>query len=470
MKCLKYLLTLILLQSCSLAPRYVEPSVDAPEEWRLEANLDSTVANIRWWEQLNDPVLDRLIQEALEYNNDIKIAIYNVRQFYANLEIVSSQLYPQIFGNGLATKTEIPLALTPGVTGIRRITDDFRLNVNMLFELDLWGKLRSESDAALAELYAQQEAQKSVVLAIVTGVANAYILLREFDRDLQISRDTLKSRQESFNLAVLRYEEGLTSELEVRQAESEVLNAAARMVDFELLIAKQENLISILVGHAPDYVERGLAIDQWSLPPEIPVGLPSELLLSRPDILQAEQNIRAANAEIGVARANFFPNITLTGFYGYESLELHNLISSLARTWQYGVILLQSIFRGGKLDGELDFAIAAKCQAYYEYEAVVLNAFKEVDNALVSHQTAREQREIQQKRVSVLKEYLSLATLQYDNGQTDYLNVLDAERNLFAAQLDFASAESDVFTTLIDIYKSVGGGWVIDANSQVCAQ
>lgn len=459
------LLPILLLNSCVLIPAYRPPIVDLPEEWRFDGNESSTLANVRWWECFEDPVLDCLIQEALSYNNDIKVAICTVKQYSAIVGIVKSDLYPQLFGNAIASENEASLSVNPGL--LKRIIDDFQLNVNGFWDLDLFGKIRSATISAIDQYMAKKEEQKTVVLTVVSAVARSYIQLRGFDDALEIAKATLESRDKSFEIAKIRYDEGLTSELEVKQAESLVESAAAAIVNIELQIAQQENLISVLIGKAPSPILRGLNAEEWRQPPVVPAGLPAELLMNRPDIVQAEFLLKAANANIGVARADYFPNIRLTGFFGFESLELKDLLKEASRNWQYAARALQSIFQGGRVVNQVAEAEAVKCIAYFTYESVVLNAFKEVEDALIGYEQAIKQRAIQQRRVEVINDYVELARLQYANGQVDYLNVLDAERDLFTAQLDLTAAEASVFTRLIDIYKATAGGWVEEANIQV---
>lgn len=463
---LSFLVLVLICSSCVLYPRYQRPCVEVPDHWRFEANEAESYANYRWWEELGDPVLDCLIVESLENNYDIKVAIERVSQYAGQLMIARSQLYPQIGGLGTATREQISgdifnFSFLPGFS---RISNDFLSTLTASYQLDIWGKILSGSDAALARLISQEEVRRTVVLTVVSSVASAYILLRQFDKQLEISVNTYKSREESFHLATLRYLGGLTSELEAKQAESEMEVAEARVVQYELAVALQENLISVLVGHPPTAIPRGKLLEGMALSPSVPAGLPSALLEQRPDILAAEYNLIAANANIGVARAAFLPDFSLTGAYGNESTTLKDLLTGNATTWFYGLTILQAFYTGGRLTGQLQVAESIKWQAYYQYCQVVLDAFKEVDDSLVSYQKSRELFEVQRRRSAALSEALRLATLQYNNGQVDYLNVLDSERSLFNAQLDMVAAQGDSFLALVDLYRSLGGGWVIDAD------
>lgn len=513
MKLSKYTVVMLLLQSCVLHPPYQQPAVEIPEQWRftsddtsddLELELEqmpvpneendlekqmrgvqSININRLWWDQFNDPVLTGLIDEALQSNQDIKIAIFRVEEYAARFGIAKSQLFPQIYGNAFASKQEESLGgvtptstiteeVSPGgdivqtetVLPVKRITDLFGLNVTLSYEFDIWGKIFSATQSARAELYAQENVRRTVVLTVVTAVASGYIRLRELDQELQIALETDKSYTESYRLAKLRYDKGLSSELAVKQAESLISLAQAEVVRLRGLISIQENALSVLVGHPPTSIERGLTITEWPEPFGVPSGLPSELLFQRPDILQAEQQLIAANARIGVARAEYFPSISLTGLFGFESLELKNLFRDTAQTWTYGLNLLQPIFTGGLISSRVAAAEAIKYEAYYSYIQTVLNGFKEVEDALVFYRQSKELFEVENNRVKILNEYLHLATLQYSNGQTDYLSVLDAERSLFDAQLDLAKAQGDIFLALIEIYKALAGGWLDQADSR----
>ncbi|MDP1879796.1 MAG: efflux transporter outer membrane subunit [Parachlamydiaceae bacterium] len=486
----RYLLfgcSLLTLHSCVvLYDRYQRPSLEMPEKWRLPENEESTSLNAKWWEQLNDSVLNDLVLEAIENNKDIKIAIARVDEFIARVGVISSQLYPQINaqGSALRQRTSQTLAGTqdfgsssgggifpfpgngvfPFFTPVSPYANDYRAVINASYQLDLFGKIRSATDASIAEMLAQAENQRTVVLTIVSNVATAYVTLRQYDAQLEISLKTLKSREESYELAKIRFEEGLTSELEVKQAASEVDEAIIQVIQLQYLIPVQENLISVLIGHPPDLVARGRSIDEWSLPIDIPAGLPADLLEQRPDIKEAEYQLVAANATIGEARAQFFPDITLTGYYGYESGQLHKLFIDPSRTWQIFGNLLQPIFEGGRLISNLDLTTAIKRQAYYNYQQTVLTALKEANDAFIAYEQSKKGVLAEMQRVKDLTDYLKLATLQYENGLVDYLNVLDAERRLFGAQLDLAQAQAYVFTSLISIYQALGGGWVSDAD------
>jgi outer membrane protein, multidrug efflux system len=455
-------LIFIIFVSCTFQPPVPIAVVNVPSEWRFQASEESVWNNIRWWEQFEDPVLSDLIKEALENNRDLKVAIDRIYQFAALLGIARSQLYPQIDLTGSAVRQELSIDVSPLPLGFRRITNEYTYLFNLSYEVDIWGKVRSAVDSAYADLRGSIYIERGVVLTLISAVATSYIQLRQFDKQYEVAKETVQSRTDSYKLAKLRYEEGLTSELEVFQAESEIENAAAQMVQYEILIPQQEDLLSVLLGRAPGTIERGDLLSEIKLPPVVPAGLPSSLLEQRPDLLAAEESLISANAQIGVAVANFFPQISLTGFYGGESLELRHLFTKRARTWLWGGNFVQPLFTGWLLTNQLREAEAITLEALHSYESAILNAFKEVDDALIAHEKSKELFEIQTKRVSANTNYLYLAILRYNNGQTDYLNVLDAERNLFNSQLDYVSAQANCFLTIIALYKALGGSWLCD--------
>lgn len=461
----RFFIFLLLLTGCTLSPRYERPPVEIPNNWRSLYNESTSNTNYTWWEQFGDPVLIELVDEALENNNDLKTAMCRVCEFIGRLEVVQSKMFPQINAFASGVRKEIPADVTALPPGVPRVFNQYDLIFSASYELDLWGKIYSATEAARAELMAQVNARRTVVVTLVSSVASTYILMRQYDMQLDISRQTLVSREEAYKIARARYLGGLTSELEVRQAEAERQTAAAQVLNFETLVAEQENLLSVLIGRPPQCMDRGMRVNEMFVPFNLPAGIPSEILDQRPDIMQAEDNLIAANASIGVARANFFPSITLTGQYGGESLVIGHLFSNPAKMWNYGIAIAQPLFTGGFLTGQLKIAEAIKCEAYYQYFQTVLNAFREVEDALIAHENFKKLDIVTKERVNALKEALHLANLQYNNGQTDYLNVLDAQRNLFAAQLDYAQALSNTLLSLIEIYRSLGGGWVVEADS-----
>jgi len=335
----------------------------------------------------------------------------------------------------------------------------YSLDLGVSFELDLWGRLRRGTEAARADLLAVEENRRTVILTLVSAVATAYVNLLNLDRQLEISRETVRSRAESLRIFDLRFKGGTISELELQQLRSEYETALATIPAVEKQIAQQENSLSVLLGRNPGPIARGGTLQKLVLP-EVPAGLPSEVLERRPDIRQAEQQLVAANARIGVAKAAFFPTISLTGLLGVASADLSNLFSSDARTWSFAGSVNQPIFTGGTLTGQLQVSEAQQKQALYYYQQAIQTAFSEVENSLVDQGKTREQAAAQARQVEALGRYAYLAKLRFENGYTSYIEVLDAERSLFQAQLQLTQTQSQLYLALINLYKALGGGWV----------
>ncbi len=458
---------LLLLSACNFAPQYSRPELDdMPEGWRTLNDDGSTLCNIRWWESLGDPILNNLIETALENNKDLQVAIWRVKEYWGQYEIVRSALFPQINFSGQAFKERLPLNanFTHFLPGINPIIQNYQGLFNLSYEFDFWGKIRNQTFAAYSQYIAQIENRKTVVMSLVASVARGYIYLRQLDLEIKISRETLESRIESLRIARARFEGGLTSEIEVAQAASAYEEAVAAVKELERQIPQQENLLSVLLGQSPKDIMRGKPVNEFDLPAEVPVGLPSDLLTRRPDILAAENRLIAANANIGVARAAFFPQINLNAFYGRDSFLLSQFFNKGSKTWEIGGNLLQQIFTGGALFGQLDVSKAQQKETLFQYEQTILTALREVNDALVGYEKSQEIFATYEADVIALQEYLRLSWLRYYEGQTQYLTVLDAERTLFSAQILLAQSQADQFLTLVDLYKALGGGWVLDAD------
>lgn len=446
-------------------PYYVQPPLDIPENWRFESNNDSTICNVRWWQQFNDPVLEQLIDAALANNKDIMIAIQRVYEFYGRFGVVGSALIPEIDGNASFTRQKVPLAVFPPTSPEFRLFNIYEGFLSLNYLIDFWGQVKALTEAQYAEYLGSVEARRNVVLTVVGSVANTYILLRQLDLQLKISRETLKSRLQSLDLARIRFELGETSELEVVQAEALMESAAIEIKRLERDIPQTEDLLSILIGFNPQDIPRGLELNEIATPIDIPAGLPSDLLLQRPDVLEAEDRLIAANARVYAAYTNYFPQFTLTGEFGSASTPLHQFLKNPADFWAWGVTGFVPLFYAGKLDFQVMEAKAIYEQAYYNFQQVLLEAFKEVNDALIGVQKNKELLIEQEKQVKVLREYLKLATWRYEEGEVDYLNVLDAERTLFDSELAYATAQADVFTAIIELYTALGGGWVTEADA-----
>ena len=454
------LVTLLVLAGCTVGPDYVRPEVDTPEDWRYVIEDASGTVNVQWWKQFDDPVLDGLIQQALEGNKDVRIAAARVEEFAARVDIIRAGFYPQIGYGGSVDRNSSSRETLPA--GMSRINDSYLASLNVGWELDVWGRIRRATEAARAQLLAEEEARRTVILTLVTSVATSYVNLRSLDRQLEIAIETLESRGESLDLFIIKFEGGVVSELEVAQIRSEYEQAAVRIPSIERQIALQENAISILLGNNPAAITRGKNIYELVLP-EVPEGVPSELLARRPDIQFAEQNLVAANAQIGVARSQYFPTISLTGLFGYASTEFSDLMQSSAEFWGIGGQALGPIFSGGRITGQVRASEAVQRQALFGYTRTIQTAFREVDDALISSVKRREELAAQGRRVDALKDYARFAQIRYDEGQVSFIEVLDSERRLFDAELLQTQSRSDVYVSLVSIYKAMGGGWIVEA-------
>jgi multidrug efflux system outer membrane protein len=343
--------------------------------------------------------------------------------------------------------------------GVNPDMDVYRTNLDLSFEIDLWGRLRRATEAARAELLASEEAQHTVTMTLVSDVAQAYFELLELDREAEIDRRTLESRRNSLSLVSYRYDGGLASELDVKRAEEELAATAAAVPDVERQIAQAENRLSILLGKNPGQIARGASLDNQVMPPEVPAGLPSALLERRPDVLGAEQQLVAANARIGAAKAEFFPQISLTGAFGTESVSLSDFFTGPSRAWQAGPTVALPIFHGGRLSANLHATEARDQQAVIRYRQSIQQAFKEVEDALIFHSKARQIHIERERRVSAARQALALADLRYANGISSYLDVLDTQRQLFSAETDLAQISRDQLISVVQLYKALGGGW-----------
>jgi len=459
-------LALLSVSACTaVGPDYVRPEIDSPDAWRVDYAAAADVANTRWWEQFDDPVLTQLIDIALRENKDVRIAAARVEEFTARLAITRSGFYPQIGYNGQASRNQASREVFGGVpSGTGRTYSDYSATLNAGWELDVWGRIRRATEASRAELLAQDENRRTVILSLVSAVANTYVTLRQLDRQLEVSQNTLATRAEALQLFEIKFKGGVISELELAQVKVEYEQAAAAIPPIERQIALTENALSVLLGHNPESIPRGKSIDTLLLPP-VPAGAPSALLENRPDIRAAEQNLVAANARIGVARAQYFPSISLTGLFGYVSDELDNLLQNSANVWSLGGGALGPIFTGGAITGQVRASEAVQRQALVAYLQTVQTAFRDVDDALVNVQKTREQLEAEGRRVQALRDYARLAKLRYDEGYASYIEVLDAQRSLFDAELQYVGVRGTVYTSLVNTYKAMGGGWIIQAQA-----
>jgi outer membrane protein, multidrug efflux system len=466
-KCAFLLFAALFLSACSVGPDYVKPTVETPTAWRIEYEAAAGVADLAWWEGFGDPALNQLIQDALKENNDLKIAAARVDQYLGALETTRSQFFPQIGGGlGVSRQKDTENGPVPFPAGISSTYNYHQAYLNASWEIDLWGRIRRATEAAQAQILGSEEGRRAVILSLTTSVANGYMTLRALDRQLEIAVATEKAYGETLRLFNLRHKYGTISRLELSQIESQYESARQAVPQYQLLITQQENLLSTLVGRNPGPIVRGRSIDELK-PVGIPEGLPSSLLARRPDILQAEQNLVAANARIGVAKALYFPVISLTGLLGVASTDLSKLFEGSSTIWSVGAAAAGPIFTFGGISGQVKQAEAFQRQTFYQYLQTVQTAFREVDDSLVGTIKGRERLEAQGRQIEALKSYARTARLQYDGGTASYFLVLDADRSLFNAQLAYVDTQSSVFTSLINVYKAMGGGWVNQADQLI---
>ncbi len=454
----------LLLSGCMIGPDYVRPTMDVPNQWRVEYADATDLADTLWWEQFQDPVLNDLIRIGLEENKDVRIAAARVEEFGGRLQTTRAPMFPQIGYQGDAGEQRVPE--NSGPTALPPGTDPKFSNYDGLltasWEIDIWGRIRRLTEASRADLLATEEGKRAVILTLVSSLANSYIGLRSTDKQLEISRATAEAYLETLKLFELRYQGGVINEMQLSQVRSQYEQALARIPVFEQQIARQENALSVLLGRNPGPIPRGKTLDELALS-GVPAGLPSTLLERRPDILAAEQNLVAANARIGAARALYFPTLSLTGFLGTASNDFSDLFQGSAKTWAYTGTLIGPIFTAGAIEGNVTQAEAQEKQLLYTYQQTIQNAFREMDDALVDYQKSGESLAAQERDVQALTTYAKLANMRFDAGYSDYLEVLDAQRSLFNSQLNYTQTQALVFQSMVNIYKALGGGWVYAA-------
>ena len=444
------------LVGCVQGPDYVKPAVEVPTAYRFGDQSFGTAQQPAWWNAYRDQNVDELVREALENNRDLRIATARVDEFAAILAGTRSQARPQV-GYGLsgnrsrASEQKIPDLVDP-------LSTTFSTLLSASWEIDLWGRIRRETEAARANLLATEEARRGVTLTLISSVISSYVTLLDLDAQLRVALATAEGRRQSVELFETRLAAGWVSEFEMSQVRAEYESALQQLPGIEQAIATQEHALSVLVGRNPGPIARSGEPDP-RYTPIVPAGIPSELLLRRPDILQAEQQLIASNALIGAARALFFPRISLTGLLGLASGSLGDLFSGSARTWSFTGDVVGPIYTGGGLTAAVDQAEARRDQSLANYEIVIQNAFRDVEDSLADVRNSAELRETLMRRVATLRRGVELANLRYENGYSDYLEVLDTERSLFNAELQLASARGDYQRALVSLYRALGGDW-----------
>ena len=466
------------LAGCTVGPNYKRPAVDVPLAYRVtsadtparnqapagQAAAQSAAAapspiksfgDEKWWDVFQDRELQNLIRTALKNNYDVRIAATRVLEAQAQLGITRADQFPTLsVGGNIASQQNPKLGPIPAY----EVTLG-QVSASAAYNIDFWGKYRRATEAARATLLVNEWAQKEVMATLVANVATSYFQLRQFDLELEISQRTLASRKDSLQLTQTLEQHGFDSQLDVRQSEQLVYTASAEIPDLERQIAQQENAISILLGNNPGNISRGLKLTEQPHAPEVPAGLPSSLLERRPDIHQAEQNLISANATIGVARAAYFPQISLTATAGYESAALSSLFTGPAGIWTMAASLTQPIFEGGRLKSNLRLTEAQRDQMTLTYQQTIQGAFRDVSNALVAYRKDQEFRAQQEHLVDSARDAARLSQVRFKSGSTDYLEVLTNETNAFTAELGLAQAQGDELVALVQLYQALGGGW-----------
>ncbi len=446
---------------CAVGPNYKRPAVDVPPAYRglppeeTARNDARSLADEKWWEVFQDEQLKGLVKTALQQNYDVRIAAARILEAQAQLGITRADQFPAIAGGVAAENLRNPQTkfLGPYETSATQVS------ASLAWDLDFWGKYRRATEAARADLVASEWARQEVITVLIANLASAYFQLRALDSQLEISQRTLASRQDSLRLTRLLADGGSTSMLDVRQAEQLVFTAASEVPSLEQQIEQEENFISTLLGNNPAAVPRGRKLTEQEHPSVVPAGLPSSLLERRPDIRQAEEELVSANAEIGVARAAYFPDISLTATAGFQSSALTSLFSGTAGLWNFGGALTQPIFTAGKLRSNVRLSEARQQEFTLRYQQTIQGAFREVSDSLVAYRRTEEFRQQQELLVASAQDATRLSQMRYKGGVASYLEVLTNDTNYFSAQLSLVQAQLNERLALVQLYKSLGGGW-----------
>jgi len=445
--------------SCTLTPDYERPPLDVPEKYTAPAPpAGESIANLDWWELFQDDQLELLIRTALEENKDLAIALSRIEESRLTVTAVRANQFPFLNLGGFFGREKQSRELFQGADA----DDRFRVTGDLTYQVDLWGQYSRATEAARARLLATESAHRTVTISLVSQVANTYLLLRDLDQRLEVSEDTLKTRLESLRIIQARFDKGTVPELDVYQAQIEVAVAETAIAVFDRQIVQAQNALRILLGRNPGPVTRGDSLASQTFPPSVPTGLPSELLQRRPDVVQAEAELMAATATVGVAEALRYPSISLTGSFGAESTDLSDLNSGDAETWGFGANLFAPIFNSGQLKAQAEAARERAIQATLSYENTLQQSFREVEDALVAVRTYNTENDAQTRRAVAAANAARLSRARYDGGVVDYLEVLDTERTLFDAQLSQSQTLQLYFNAIVRLYAALGGGWSVE--------
>lgn len=450
----------IFLMSCSMGPDYTRPKTDVEDRFRMSdgaADMPS-FANLPWWDLLRDEQLQQLIRLSLQENRDLRRAVAAVEEFRARALVARSDFLPGVVGTTSLPAGRKANFLFPGFAS----PFNYYLLGNLSWEVDVWGRVRRSNEAARADLLSKEENRRALAIQLVSAVGEAYFNLLQFDAQLDIARRTLQSWEESVRIARARLKQGLSSRLDMDQFEAERASAAARAAELERQMVQAENQLSVLVGRKPFTIARGIPLMEQVMPPEVPAGLPSDLLQRRPDLLMAEQQLAAMTARIGAAKAERFPKITLTGLLGVAHPELSLLFSDASSFGVAGAGLTGPVLNAQVLGFQQEAVEAQAEQALAQYQQAVLTAFREVEDALIAVRTTRTQNEAQRQQVTALQSALKMAELRYKGGLANYLDVLVARRNLFDAELALTGTRRLHLVSVLQLYKALGGGWMPD--------
>ncbi len=455
----------VFVYGCAVGPNFQKPVVNSPKEFRFDPNAADTFVTLSWWELFNDTVLDTLVRIAIRENYDVRIAAARVEEARAAWRYNKADNFPRLGYEGYIEGGNLNPVLQSGNTDVH---SSYYAAPVLSWEIDFWGKYRRATESARAELLATEFAKREVLISLISEVTAVYFQLLDYDNRLEISISTLVTRQEYLNIMQERFNKGIVGELDLNQAQIQEAIAAASIPLYKRSVAQTENVLSILLGRNPGPVIRGLRLEEQVIPPDIPPGLPSELLQRRPDILQAEQMVASQNAMIGVAQAMRFPSFSITGLFGVASPELTT--SAISAAWSVSGTILGPIFNFGKNKRRVEIERKRTEQAYYMYDQTVLQAFRETEDALIGISTLRDQLvAVERQRVAAENAY-KLSKARYDEGVTSYLEVLDSERTLFDASLNASSVLQGRLNSYVYLYKALGGGWISEAEKTAAEQ
>jgi multidrug efflux system outer membrane protein len=455
----------------TLGPDYQRPEVAMPQAWRTGLPNARDVVNTQWWQGLGDPALDALISEAIEANKDLQLATLRVEEFDAKLGIARAEGRPQVGYSALAQRKRYSQEQPgPGSRNddgsFEKATNQnaFEVGTNFSWELDLWGRVRRAKESARADVMASEDARRAMMLTVVTSVATSYVQLLALDHQLELAHQAEKNRSDALALVQKKYEGGAASRLDVAKARAAMYDVAVAVPDLERQVAELENATSLLLGRNPGPIKRSTLL-AMKLPP-VPAGIPSDILERRPDVMEAEQNLVSANAKIGVAKAEYFPRISLTGMLGLGSTQVDTLLQRSAMTDSIGASLLGTIFSGGRIKGDIRASEAVQKQMLVKYQQAIQTALREVEDALVFNAKAGEIANAGSQQLAALRDAVQLSEARYDGGQSSFIDVLDAQQDLYDAQDEQVGRDRDTYLALISIYKAMGGGWMVAQEQQ----